>query len=136
MKIRLSHADGRPLYVQIMDEVRSGLVRGTLRPEDPLPSVRELSSSLRVNPRTVSQAYAALERDGVVRVRHGKGTFVAPGVRPHERERPRLAREVARRALADASRNGLALADLMAALREVEARGPHRDGDRRKEGGQ
>ena len=136
MKIRISHADGRPLYVQIMDEVRSGLVRGTLRPEDPLPSVRELSSSLRVNPRTVSQAYAALERDGVVRVRHGKGTFVAPGVQPDERERSRLAREVARRALADASRNGLALADLMAALREVEGGDPHRDGDGRKEGGQ
>ena len=136
MKIRLSHADGRPLYVQIMDEVRSGLVRGTLRPEDPLPSVRELSSSLRVNPRTVSQAYAALERDGVVLVRHGKGTFVAPGVQPDERERPRLAREVARRALADASRNGLALADLMTALREVEAGDPHRDGHGRKEGGQ
>ena len=136
MKIRLSHADGRPLYVQIMDAVRSGLVRGTLRPEDALPSVRELSSSLRVNPRTVSQAYAALERDGVVRVRHGKGTFVAPGVRPDESERPRLAREVARRALADASRNGLALADLMAALREVEGEAPHQDGDGRKEGGQ
>ena len=136
MKIRLSHADGRPLYVQIMDEVRSGLVRGSLRPEDPLPSVRELSSSLRVNPRTVSQAYAALERDGVVRVRHGKGTFVAPGVGPDERERPRLAREVARRALADASRNGLALGDLMTALREVEGGDPHRDGDGRKEGGQ
>ena len=136
MNIRLSHADGRPLYVQIMDAVRSGLVRGTLRPEDPLPSVRELSSSLRVNPRTVSQAYAALERDGVVLVRHGKGTFVAPGVRPDERERPRLAREVARRALADASRNGLALADLMTALREVEGGDPHRDGDGSKEGGQ
>ena len=136
MRIRLSHADGRPLYVQIMDAVRSGLVRGTLRPEDPLPSVRELSSSLRVNPRTVSQAYAALERDGVVLVRHGKGTFVAPGVRPDERERPRLAREVARRALADASRNGLALADLMTALHEVEGEDPHRDGDGRKEGGQ
>lgn len=121
MKIRLSHADGRPLYVQIMDAVRSGLVRGVLRPEEPLPSVRDLSSSLRVNPRTVSQAYAALERDGVVQIRHGKGTFVAPGVQPEERERPRLAREVARRALADASRNGLGLADLLTALREIDA---------------
>lgn len=121
MKIRLSHADGRPLYVQIMDAVRSGLVRGVLRPEEPLPSVRDLSSSLRVNPRTVSQAYAALERDGVVQIRHGKGTFVAPGVQPEERERPRLAREVARRALADASRNGLGLADLLTALREMDA---------------
>jgi GntR family transcriptional regulator len=78
MQIHLSRSDERPLYVQIMDAVRRALVRGTLRPDDALPSVRDLASDLRVNPRTVSQAYAELERDGVVRVRHGKGTFVSP----------------------------------------------------------
>jgi len=119
MRVLLDAADSRPLYVQIMDEVRRGLVRGTLAPEDPLPSVRELASRLRVNPRTVSQAYAELEREGVVHVRHGKGTFVAPEVRPERSERPRLAREVARRALADATRNGLVLDELVAALKEV-----------------
>lgn len=125
MQIHLSRADSRPLYVQIMDAVRRGLVRGTLGPEDPLPSVRELASDLRVNPRTVSQAYAQLEREGVVHIRHGKGTFVAPEVRPDQQQRPRLAKEVARRALADASRNGLVLDELMEALQEVgEGEGP------------
>ncbi len=119
MRIHLSRSDERPLYVQIMDDVRRGLVRGTLRPEDPLPSVRDHASDLRVNPRTVSQAYAELERDGVVQVRHGKGTFVAPEVRPDQRERPRLAKQVARRALADASRNGLVLEEVLGALREI-----------------
>ncbi len=119
MQIHLSRSDERPLYVQIMDGVRRGLVRGTLRPEDPLPSVRDLASDLRVNPRTVSQAYAELERDGVVQVRHGKGTFVAPQVKPDQRERPRLAKQVARRALSDASRNGLVLEELWEALREI-----------------
>ena len=119
MWVQLDAKDGRPLYVQIMDEVRRALVRGTLRPEEPLPSVRELAAALQVNPRTVSQAYAELEREGVVYVRRGQGTFVAPGVRPDARERPALAREVARRALADAWRNGLVLEDLMAALGEV-----------------
>jgi GntR family transcriptional regulator len=102
-----------------MDEIRRGLVRGTLGPDDLLPSVRELASELRVNPRTVSQAYAELEREGVVRVVRGRGTFIAPEVRPDLRERPRLAREVARRALADATRNGLVLEEVMAALREI-----------------
>ncbi len=119
MRIRLQPSDSRPLYVQIMDEVRSALVRGTVGPDDPLPSVRELASGLRVNPRTVSQAYAELERDGVVRVQPGRGTFVAPGLRPDHEARPHLAREVARRALADASRNGLVLDELMAALQEL-----------------
>jgi GntR family transcriptional regulator len=126
MHILLSRTDDRPLYVQIMDEVRRGLVRGTLGPDDPLPSVRELASRLRVNPRTVSQAYAELEREGVVHVRHGRGTFVSAEVRPDRQERPRLAREVARRALADASRHGLVLEELVAALREI-GEGPIED---------
>ena len=133
MQIHLSRSDERPLYVQIMDGVRRGLVRGTLRPEDPLPSVRDLASELRVNPRTVSQAYAELERDGVVQVRHGKGTFIAPEVRPDQRERPRLAKQVARRALADASRNGLVLEELLEALREIGER--ESPGDDTKEDG-
>ena len=120
MRVHLQTSDNRPLYVQIMDEVRRGLVRGTLSPEDALPSVRELASSLQINPRTVSQAYAELEREGIVRVRPGKGTFVAPEVRPEENERPRLAREVALRTLADASRNGLLLDEVMEALQGLE----------------
>lgn len=130
MRLYLQPADNRPLYVQIMDEVRRALVRGTVGPEDLLPSVRELASELRVNPRTVSQAYAELEREGVVRVQPGRGTFVSPEARPDQRERPRLAREVARRALADATRNGLVLAELMTALRQVgDGRDPEPDPD-------
>ena len=119
MRVRLEPYDNRPLYVQIMDEVRRGLVRGVLSPNDLLPSVRELGSELQVNPRTVSQAYAELEREGVVQVRPGKGTFVAPDVHPDREERPRLAREVARRAMAEASRSGLLLQDVIEALREI-----------------
>ena len=131
MWAHLDAKDSRPLYVQIMDEIRRALVRGTLRPEDPLPSVRELATDLQVNPRTVLQAYAELEREGVVYVRRGQGTFVAPGALPDTRERPRLAREVAKRALADARRNGLMLEDLMKALRELERE--HRSGGRGEE---
>ena len=103
-----------------MDEIRRALVRGALGPEDPLPSVREMAAQLRVNPRTVSQAYDELVRDGVAYVRRGQGTFVAPDVRPDEQERPRLAREVARRAQADAWRSGLTVEELMEALRDLE----------------
>ncbi len=119
MRIRLNPSDHRPLYLQIMDEVRSAVVRGTVGPDDLLPSVRELASTLRVNPRTISQAYAELEREGVVRVQPGRGTFVPADLRPERTERPRLAREVARRALGDASRNGLVLEELLEALQEV-----------------
>jgi GntR family transcriptional regulator len=128
MRVHLDASDSRPIYVQIMDEIRRGLLRGTLRPEDPLPSVRELASGLRINPRTVLQAYAGLEREGVVYVRRGQGTFVSADIRPDEQERPRLAKEVARRALAEAQRSGLSLDDLLNAFQELGETSPESDG--------
>ena len=111
-------ADARPIYVQIMDEIRRALVLGTLRPEDPLPSVRQMSADLRVNPNTVAQAYRELERDGVVYVRRGQGTFVA-AVSVDGSQRRALARAVAERALIDAHRNGLGAEELVQAIREA-----------------
>jgi GntR family transcriptional regulator len=118
LTVNLDPRDMRPLYLQILEEVRRALVVGALRPEDPLPSVRELASQLVVNPRTVLQAYRELEREGVIYVRRGQGTFVAPGVSP---DRPRLAREVAKRALSDARRNGLGIDEFIKAIRKVAA---------------
>src|SRR3990170_3695591 len=112
--------DARPLYLQIKDEVRRALVAGTLRPDDPVPSVRELASQLVVNPRTVLQAYQELEREGVVYVRRGQGTFVAPDGNPQgTAQRRALARGVAKRALLEARRNGVGMDELLAAMRDV-----------------
>jgi GntR family transcriptional regulator len=121
MLVNLDPHDARPLYLQIIDEVRRALVVGSLRAEDPLPSVRELASELAVNPRTVSQAYQELERDGVVYVRRGQGTFVSPGIQPDREERRALARAVAKRALLDARRNGLGVEELQMFIGEVAA---------------
>jgi len=121
MLVNLDPNDGRPLYLQIMDEVRRAIVIGTLRAEDPLPSVRELAAELVVNPRTVSQAYQELEREGVIYVRRGQGTFVSPTVRRSAGERRRLAREVAKRALLDARRNGLNAEELVTMIQKLAA---------------
>ena len=120
MLVNLDARDVRPIYVQIMDEVRRALVVGTLQPEDPLPSVRELASQLVINPRTVSQAYQELEREGIVYVRRGQGTFVAP-IQPDRDERRSLARGVAKRALLEARRNGIGVEDLLMTIRDVAA---------------
>ncbi|HEX8321222.1 GntR family transcriptional regulator [Longimicrobium sp.] len=121
MLINLDPRDARPLYLQIMDEVRRALVVGTLRPEDPLPSVRELAAELVVNPRTVSQAYHELEREGVVYVRRGQGTFVSAGAQANSEERQALVRAVARRALLEARRSGVDVEELVTMMREVAA---------------
>ena len=119
MRVTIDSADPRPIYAQIMDEVRRGLVVGSLAPDDPVPSVRELAAELRINPNTVAQAYRELEREGLVYMRRGRGTFIAPDAPIDNGARDGLALEVARRALIDAHRNGLGLDELLEALRAV-----------------
>jgi GntR family transcriptional regulator len=120
--ISIDAADARPIYVQIMDEIKRALVLGTVSADDPLPSVRQLAAELGVNPNTVQQAYRELERAGRVYVRRGQGTFVAgDGNAPGARERQELADMVAGRALREAYRNGLSGNELMAAMRRQEA---------------
>ena len=121
MLVTLDNRDPRPLYLQIMDEIRRAIVVGKLKPEDPLPSVRDLASELVINPRTVSQAYQELEREGVAFVKRGQGTFVAPTTKKNSRERQNLARAVAKRTLIEARRSGLDVDELIATLREVAA---------------
>jgi GntR family transcriptional regulator len=119
MIISLDPQDTRPIYIQIVDEIRRALVLGILGPDDPLPSVRDLAVQLRVNPNTVSQAYRDLERQGLVYVRRGQGTYASPG-KSETAERQVLAAGVARRALHDARRNGLATDELIDAIRNYD----------------
>lgn len=118
MLFNINPHDPRPIYVQIVDEVRKARVLGTVGPDDPLPSVRQLATELRVNPNTVQQAYREMEREGIVYVRRGQGTFVAD-TRVNGTERKALARAVAERALLDAHRNGVGADELIQTIREV-----------------
>ncbi len=120
MLISIDPADARPIYVQIMDEVRRGLVLGTLAADSALPSVRQLAAELKVNPNTVQQAYRELERDGLVYVRRGQGTFIAGAAAETSAiERDKLARTVAERALREAYRHGLHADELIAAVQRI-----------------
>ncbi len=131
MLISINAADVRPIYVQIMDEIKRAVVLGTVGPDDALPSVRQLAGELRVNPNTVQQAYRELEREGLIYVRRGQGTFVAEaGVVGSERERRELAVMVAGRALREAYRNGVTAEELVDALREVARENGAEGGDR------
>ena len=121
MLIRLDAADPRPIYMQIMDEVRRARVLGTVAADEPLPSVRQLAAQLRVNPNTVAQAYRELEREGVVHVRRGQGTYLTAHA-VNGADRRALARGVAERAMRDARRHGLDVEDLVAAIRALPAR--------------
>lgn len=71
--------DGRsakPIYEQIVDQVKEQLLKGILKSGDQLPSVRQLAGMLTINPNTVSKAYQELERQKVIETIRGRGTFV------------------------------------------------------------
>ncbi len=111
-------ADTRPIYMQIMDEVRRAIVVGTVGPDSPLPSVRQLAADLRVNPNTVQQAYKELERGGLIYVRRGQGSFVATTLKVQS-ERRAIATRLAGRFLRDAYRHGLTPDELIDAIRRA-----------------
>lgn len=87
---RVFPSSGVPIYRQLMDQVRSLLLGGQLRPGDMLPSVRSVALALEVNPMTVSKAYSLLEAEGVVERVRGTGMRVCPP-RFSASERQRLA---------------------------------------------
>ena len=106
-----------PLYEQIASRVRVAVAAGDFHAGDALPSVRELSRQLRLNPATVVQAYRELEADGFVETKRGAGTFIREvHVMRKEEERELRAREIARKALQDAARLGVPAAEVLDAL--------------------
>jgi GntR family transcriptional regulator len=128
MQIVLETGDPRPVFRQIVDEIQRGVATGILRPNDPLPAVRELAKQLKVNPNTVQQAYRELERAGAAYVRRGVGTFVGETPRLTEARRAVLARQIASRFLREGFRHGLLATDLLTALEEIAPRPPSGSG--------
>jgi GntR family transcriptional regulator len=76
MRIHLNFKSGKPVYLQVVDQVKSAAASGALRSGEPLPSIRPLAEDLRVNRNTVAKAYAELESQGVIETIAGKGCFV------------------------------------------------------------
>jgi GntR family transcriptional regulator len=74
--VHLDYRDVRPIYTQIADGFRIQITSGILRPEEKLPSVRELAVQLSINPNTIQRAYRQLEAEGWIATVPGKGCFV------------------------------------------------------------
>jgi len=80
--ITISLGDPRPLYLQVIEQVKRRVAVGDLPPGTELPSIRELAAGLKISVITIKRAYLELERDGVIATRQGKGSVVAdrPGL--------------------------------------------------------
>lgn len=87
MHIQLDPRSSTPIWEQIVHNIKELVLKNMLFPNDKLPSVRELASTLVINPNTVSKAYQELERQGIIETLRGKGTFVSQSITPTQDER-------------------------------------------------
>ncbi len=78
LNILLDNKSGVPIYDQIYAQIKSQIISGALREDEPLPSIRNLAKDLRVSVITTKRAYDELEREGFIYTMAGKGCFVAP----------------------------------------------------------
>jgi GntR family transcriptional regulator len=127
MLFQLNTTDGRPIYAQIADQVKDAVAAGLLRPGELIPSVRELSKRLVVNPNTVARAYRDLQGLAILESVRGTGLQVAAGAPVLCRDdRQATVRRRLRDALDEARRSNLSRDEVEAIIREEWGRG---DGD-------
>jgi GntR family transcriptional regulator len=119
MLIHLNTSDDRPIYAQIVDQVKFAIAARVVRPGDLVPSVRELSKRLVVNPNTVARAYRELQGQGLLEAVRGTGLQVteAAPARCGE-ERRAIVRLRLRGAIEEALRSDLAPAEIEAIFRD------------------
>ena len=77
MQIRIDNASNRPVYRQIIDQVKRDIALGRLVKDEKLPTVRQLAKLLAINPNTIAKAYRQLENEGIIVTRPGSGAFIA-----------------------------------------------------------
>ena len=121
MFVALSPGHPDPMYKQVTDQLKDAIASGDLKPNDRLPSVRELSEALDVSAITVKRAYADLETDGYILTRAGLGSFVVPVERDRLRDR-KLAevKEELRRIVRTGAKFGITADDVVRLARQVE----------------
>ena len=118
MKLHINPKDGKPIYRQIIEQVKYLIAAGRLRAGEELPTVRGLAQDLLINPNTVARAYRDLEQAGILTTRQGSGTFVSNKHSPLSREEClRILTARADALLADSHHLGFDLNETLALVR-------------------
>jgi GntR family transcriptional regulator len=111
MFISIDENNKKPIYQQIADEIRLLIVRGDLKENTTLPSVRQLANDLGVNLNTVAAAYRELQNDGLLTIKHGAGAIVTSDI--SDKKSDEELRKPLRSALAQLFLSGLNCAEVM-----------------------
>jgi GntR family transcriptional regulator len=119
MQLHVSPADGVPIYLQIVNQVKYLISSGRLAAGEELPPIRTLAEQLLINPNTVARAYRELELAGVVEKRRTAGTYVSGGASPlSRRERVKILGRRIDALLAEARQMDVSLDDVIDLVRQ------------------
>lgn len=111
-----------PIYEQIMEQIKENIIRGIIEPGEKLPSVREMSTLLTVNPNTVSKAYQELEREKAIETIRGRGTFVVQNYKPKKsEEKLQELKDLLKKAVIESHYMGIGENELVQMLEELFA---------------
>src|SRR5437899_6636756 len=86
MLLQVNFKSGKPVYLQVVDQIKAAAASGALHVGEPLPSIRPLAEELRVNRNTIAKAYTELESQGVIETIAGKGCFLKPNNSPLKKD--------------------------------------------------
>ncbi|ELK47492.1 GntR family transcriptional regulator [Halobacillus sp. BAB-2008] len=110
----------KPIYEQLVEKLKQLIIRGVLKGDEKLPSVRELAQQLTINPNTIQKAYRELESQGYIYSLKGKGSFVHPERNVNNDEELRKMKEALKKLFAEALYLGMTPKEIASLLREVE----------------
>ncbi len=110
-----------PMYKQVTDQVKDAIARGTLKPGDKLPSIRELSLELKISIITIKRAYSDLENEGYLLTRPGLGSFVAD-INMEKLREEKLAdiKSVIQKIIKTAEKFGITRDDILSLVKEIK----------------
>jgi GntR family transcriptional regulator len=96
MLLQINYKSGKPVYLQVVDQIKAAAAAGTLQSGESLPTIRPLAEELRINRNTIAKAYTELESQGIIETIPGKGCFVRPNNSPLKKDvrRKLLAEEI------------------------------------------
>ena len=121
MFIVISPQNPDPLYKQVMDQIKDAIADGVLKPQERLPSIREMSKELDISEITIKRAYTDLEAEGFIYTRAGMGSFVANlDMGRLRKEKLDEIRQDLRRLLRTAERSGISKAEVVRLLKDMQ----------------
>lgn len=118
--VSIDYRSEKPIYEQIIEQIKLYVIKGQLAPGDAIPSVRKMAQSLGVTPSTVAKAYQELERQKVIETIRAKGTFIAPDCgRDLEKEQVEKLKQRMKSEILELKRSGYSPEDVMNLAKEI-----------------